>query len=371
VTREMAPPDRMLEPGSGADVGPETVAILLVHGEDRHRVDQEVARWRETAASAQLGIEVIDPPTPMERVRSALAEVPLIDEHRYVLLRDPPQLVGGRRGGEGGRDLASALELRAPSTAVCLVAHQQIPASHPVLAAVSRLGGTVLQRSPLRGRELRAWIGDAAARRRVRLPAGGVEHLLRVAGPDLGIISGELDKLRAFGEGGGAAAAPAASGGSLPSEIDMEALRRLVGGAEAVEIWNVLERLLGAQPALGAAAAIAMMDEGRSAIYLIATLAGQLSELRRVQALLASGAPPAALAGRLHIPEWRAERLARQARALAPEIVESWLRRLHSLDVAVKSGEADDREGVTGFALAAARSLEDQKARRRPTPRRS
>jgi DNA polymerase-3 subunit delta len=346
-------------------------SLLLVHGEDRHRVDEEVARWRDSTRATELGVEVIDPPAPIERVRTALAEIPLIDERRYVLLRDPPQVAGGRRSGEGGRDLAAALELRAPSTALCIVAHQQIPASHPVLAAVSRLGGTVLQRSPLRGRELRDWIGRAVAARGVSLPPGGVEHLLRMTGADLGVIANELDKLSAYeaaAESGGVARAP---GGAPPaSRIDLEGLRRLVGGGEGVEVWNVLERLLGAEPALGASAAIAMMDEGRSPIYLLATIAGQLSELRRAQALLADGLAAAALAARLHIPEWRAERLARQARALDPETLESWLRRLHALDVAIKSGEADDRQGVAGFALAAARSVADQAPRRSPSAKR-
>ncbi len=337
--------------------------LLLVHGDDRHRIDEEVARWRELARAAQLGVEVIDPPAPIERVRSALAEVPLLDERRHVLLRDPPQLAGGKRSGDGGRDLAAALELRAPSTTLCIVAHQQVAATHPVLAAVSRLGGTVLQRPLLRGRELRAWIGDAAAERGLRLPPGGVEHLLGVAGADLGVISAELDKLRAFQSGRDEGAVHHVAG-PAPSAIDLDLLRRLVGGAEGVEVWGVLERLLGAEPALGSAAAIAMVEQGRSAIYLLATLAGQLSELRRAQALLASGATSGALAARLHIPEWRAERLARQARVLAPETVESWLRRLHRLDVAIKTGEADDREGLAGFALAAARSVEDTRPRR-------
>lgn len=361
----MAPARRTGQAGPGGDAPPAD-HLLLVHGNDRHRVDAEVMRWRESASAAQLGVEVIDPPAPIERVRSALAEVPLLDERRYVLLRDPPQLSGGQRGGEGGRDLAAALELRAPSTTVCIVVHQQVAATHPVLTAIPRLGGAVLQRSPLRGRDLRAWVGDAAAARGVRLPPGGVEHLLRVTGSDLGVISAELDKLRAF-EGGAGEGTVARESAPGPAAIDLDTLTRLVGGAEGVEVWGVLERLLGPDPARGADAAIALMDQGRSAIYLLATLAGQLSELRRVQTLLAEGVRASALVGRLRIPEWRAERLARQARLLDPETVEAWLRRLHALDVAIKRGEADERAGLAGFALAAARSVKNAKPRTSPS----
>jgi DNA polymerase III subunit delta len=336
--------------------------LLLVHGEDRHRVDDEVRRWRELADTAELGIEVIDPPAPLDRVRSALAEIPLLDDRRFVLLRDPPQLGGGRRAGGGDRELAVALELRAPSTSVCLVCHQQLSSSHSVVEAVHRLGGEVRLRAPLRGRELRVWAEEAAAARGLRLRPGGLEHLLRVAGSDLGVVSAELDKLSSYQRGDGAVS-PAAPSGSDPRSprpsggaVELEVVRRLVAGAEGVEVWAVLERLLGPDPARGAALTLELVEEGRPAVYLIATLAGQLGELRRAQSLLAGGVSPGALAGKLGIPQWRADRLVRQARAIPASIVEEWMRRLHRLDVAIKSGESDDRQGVGVFALGAART---------------
>ncbi|MGD0448532.1 MAG: DNA polymerase III subunit delta [Candidatus Dormibacteria bacterium] len=325
-----------------AQPGAPPADLLLVHGDDHHRVDEAVRQWRRRAAAAELGVEVIEAPAPLERVRSSLAEIPLIDERRYLLLRDPPQLTGGRRSGEGGRALADALELRAPSTSVCLVSHQPVPASHPVMVAVGRLGGEVRSFKLLRGRDVREWAERAVADRGLRLRPGALDHLLRVAGPDLGVIAAELDKLSAF------------SGGE---PVDVETARRLVGGAEAVEVWNVLERLLGAQPGRGAAAATELVEEGHSTQHLIATLAGQLSELRRAQSLLGTGGSGARLATELRIPEWRADRLARQARAVAPAVVEDWLHQLHAIDAAIKSGETDDRQAMGRFALGAARAV--------------
>ena len=319
----------------------DTTDLLLVHGDDRFRVDLQVRRWRG-AIGAEMGVEVVDAPAPIERIRSTIAEAPFIDPRRYLLIRDPPQLTGGRRADESGRALAAALELRAPTTSVCLVCHETVPTSHPVLAAVTRLGGQVLVRRQLRGRDLRAWADGAAAERGVRLRSGGLEHILRVVGSDLGVFSAELDKLAAH------------AGGEV---IELETVRRLVGGSELVEVWAVLERLLGPRPGLGAAAVSDLVEEGRSTQHLIATLAGQLHELRQVQALVGSGGPGTRLAERLHIPEWRAERLARQARAVSPELVEDWLRRLQRLDAAIKRGESNDRNALQGFALGAARAL--------------
>jgi DNA polymerase-3 subunit delta len=228
------------------------------------------------------------------------------------------------------------------------VSHQAVPASHPVVVAVGRLGGEIRAFKLLRGREVREWAERAVADRGLRLRAGALDHLLRVAGSDLGVIAAELDKLSAF------------SGGE---PVDVEAARRLVGGAEAVEVWNVLERLLGVQPGRGAAAATELVEEGHSTQHLIATLAGQLSELRRAQSLLGTGGSGGRLATELRIPEWRADRLARQARAVAPAVVEDWLRQLQAIDAAIKSGETDDRQAMGRFALGAARAVTRGQAR--------
>jgi DNA polymerase-3 subunit delta len=316
--------------------------LLLVHGDDRHRVDEEVRSWRQQAADAQLGVEVVDAPAPIDRIRTSLAELPLIDPRRYLLIRDPPQLGGGRRAGDAGRALAEALELRAPSTSVCLVSHQPVPAAHPVAAAVVRLGGQIRAFPLLRPREVRAWAERAAADRGLRLRPGGLDHLLRVAGTDLGLVATELEKLSAYSAG---------------ERLDAETVQRVVGGAEALEVWNVLERLLGPQPGRGAAAAAELAGEGGSTQYLIATLAGQLGELRRAQGLLSSGGSAARLAAQLRIPEWRADRLARQARSVPPEVVEDWLRQLQRIDAGIKSGEADDRQAIGRFTLGAARTV--------------
>ncbi len=255
---------------SGGEGG--SAELLLVHGDDRFRVDDEVRRWG-AAAGAEMGVDVVDPPAPIERIRAGIAETPFIDPRRYLLIRDPPQL-GGRRGDEGARALAAALELRAPTTSVCLVCHETVPASHPVLAAVTRLGGHILLCRQLRSRDLREWVDRAAAARDLRLRAGGMEHILRVAGSDLGVVSAELDKLAAHADG---------------QIVDLETVRLLTGGSETLEVWAVLERLLGPRPGLGAAAVADLVEEGRSTQHLIATLAGQLHELRQVQGLVLSG----------------------------------------------------------------------------------
>src|SRR4029077_16973048 len=115
------------------------------------------------------------------------------------LVRDPPQLSGGgKRGADPPDTLAALIEHLAPTTSLCLVAHVRVQPQNPVLAAVRKAGGSIVQHAAPKGRELRGWVETAVREGGLRMPAGGTEHLLRTVGSDLGSMSTELDKLSAL-----------------------------------------------------------------------------------------------------------------------------------------------------------------------------
>ncbi|MFN2582846.1 MAG: DNA polymerase III subunit delta [Candidatus Dormibacteria bacterium] len=319
--------------------------LLLVHGEERHLVDSAVRAWMERVRerSPQLDIEVHDAPSRLDALRRSLAEVPLLDPERCVLVRDAPQLgANTRRGADSADALAAALRERAPTTSVCLVAHLRVAPQHPVLAAIKSLRGTVAYFSPPKGRELRSWLDAEIRKLGLRLGPGSADVLLQVAGTDLGVLSSELDKLAAY-----------ASGRPLSSQD----VGRAVAGDEPVEMWAVLEQLLGPQPARGVATLESLLAEGRSTQHLLSILAGQLRDLIAAQSFMRLRGSALGLAGELRMPEWRAERLARQARRVAPATAASWLRALHEVDRGVKAGEIGDQDGLRLVALRAARDV--------------
>ncbi|MBV8194301.1 MAG: hypothetical protein JOY80_02095, partial [Candidatus Dormibacteraeota bacterium] len=175
--------------------------LLLIHGDERFRVDRAVIAWRERARdrSPQLDIEVHDAPARLEALRRSIAEVPLLDPERCILVRDPPQLAGAtRRGADSAEGLAAALAERAPTTSLCLVSHGRVAPQNPVLSAVRELGGTIEYFAPVRGRELRTWLDGEIRARALRLGPGSAAQLMQVAGDDLGVLSSELDKIVAF-----------------------------------------------------------------------------------------------------------------------------------------------------------------------------
>ena len=318
-------------------------SLVLIHGDDRFLVDEAVQQWRSGTQSLQLSVEVFDAPAQLGELRRSIGEVPLIDAERSVLLRDPPQLVTPlRRGADPPESLAALLHERAPSTSLCLAAHVRVAPSNPVLQAVRSLGGDIVYRTTPRGHELRAWFEDSAKKRGVRFAGGAADYVLQAVGPDLARLSTELDKMRAF------------SGGT---PITAAEAREIVSHDDQSEMWAVLEQLLGRAPAEGAATLDRLLSEGRSTQHMLSVLSGQVRDLMLAQDHVRMRGTGAGLASELRIPEWRAQRLVRQANSAPPALVAGWLDALHDIDRRVKAGEVGDQDALRLLALRAADQL--------------
>ena len=324
----------------------DTPGLLLIHGDEPFLVDAAVTRWRTSTDSGDL--EVIDAPAKLEPLIASLVDMPLFADERRVLVRDLPQLSGGRRGSAGMDDVIHALGMRAPTTSVCFAVRVTVAATNPILAAVAANGGTVLHFERMRAGDRRRWLEGEVRRRSWRLPPGGVDLLMRCTGGDLGTMSAELDKLAAHG--------------GVRSVSDLE---RLVAGTEQLELYRVLDLLAGPQPGSGAALLVELVAEGRSMQYLLSILAGQLRDLLMAHALMLRGQGGApAVAAAMRIPAWRAERVLRTAQSIPAVLALGWIRELQRIDAGLKAGDIDDTAALQQWGLSAAQSLNGRRRRR-------
>jgi DNA polymerase-3 subunit delta len=327
--------------------------LTLIHGDDRFLIDRAVQEWRSRARPPQLDIEVFDAPGRLNEFRLAVAEMPLFDPERALLLRDPPQLTGSaKRGGvDPPERLVEILGELAPTTVLCLVAHARVPDRNAVLAAVKARQGAIVFHPAVKGRDLRTWVEREITRRGLRLGAGSVDHLIRVAGPDLGSIDAELEKLVAY------------AGGRPLSITDV---RSAVAGDEATGLYDTLGELLGPTPAKGAESIDRLLNEGRAGQYLLAILAGQIRDLVLAQAYVQTHSSGSGLAAALGKPDWQADRLNRQARSVSPALAVRWLAALHDVDRKLKTGEIAETDGLRLAVLRAAAELTAERSKRRP-----
>jgi DNA polymerase III subunit delta len=315
--------------------------LLLIHGDEPFLVDREIARWRSEQSGADVEIEVVDAPAKLAPLKAALLDLPMFASNRAVLLRDAPQLSGrAKKGADSANELAELLAARDPQVAFCIASHSTVAAGNPVIAAVRAGKGQIREYKRLKGRDLRAWVDQEARAGGVKLPPRGAEHLIATGAGELGTISGELAKLASYAGG---------------NPLRIEDLHALCSGQEQVEMWSVMERLLGPSPGQGAAAVDSLLQAGRAPQYILITMAAQIRDLRITRALLDErGASIGEIAKSMGLPDWRAERLVRQARRVPGRTAERWMRALHDLDAAGKKGEADDAEGLRIFIRKAA-----------------
>jgi DNA polymerase-3 subunit delta len=326
--------------------------LTLIHGEERFIVDRSLAAWRDRARPPEVDIEVFDAPARLNEFRHAVAEMPLFDPERALLLRDPPQLTGSaKRGGvDPPERLVEILGELAPTTVLCMVVHAKVPDRNAVLAAVKARGGAIVFHAAVKGRDLRSWVEREIAERGLRLGAGSVDHLIRVAGPDLGSIASELGKLVAYAAG---------------RPLSISDVRVAVAGDETTGLYDTIGELLGPTPAKGAESIDRLLAEGRAGQYLLAILAGQIRDLVLTQAYLQAHGSGAGLAAALGKPDWQADRLSRQARGVSPALVAGWLAALHDVDRKLKTGEIAETEGLRLAVLRAAAEVTAERGQRR------
>jgi DNA polymerase-3 subunit delta len=318
--------------------------LTLIHGEERFLVDRSLQEWRDRARPPQLDVEVFDAPGRLNEFRHAVAEMPLFDPERALVLRDPPQLTGSaKRGGvDPPERLVAILGELAPTTVLCMVAHAKVPDRNTVLGAVRAMGGSIVFHAAVKGRELRSWVEREIGIRGLRLGSGSVDHLVRVAGPDLGSIASELDKLVAFANG---------------KPLSITDVRQAVAGDEAAGLYETLGDLLGPKPAKGAESIDRLLSEGRAGQYLLAILAGQIRDLLLAQAYLQAHGSGSGLAAALGKPDWQADRLSRQARSVSSATTAGWLAALHDVDRKLKAGELAETDGLRIAVLRAAAAV--------------
>jgi DNA polymerase-3 subunit delta len=326
--------------------------LTLIHGEDRFLVDRSVNAWRDRARPPQLDVEVFDGPGRLNEFRHAVAEMPLFDPERALLLRDPPQLTGSAKRGvvDPPERLVKILDELAPTTLLCLVAHAKVPDRNAVLAAVKARGGSIVFHPAVKGRELRTWVEREIGERGLRLGSGSVDHLVRVAGPDLGGIASELDKLVAYAAG---------------RPLTIAEVREAVAGDEAAGLYDTLGELLGPTPAKGAESIDRLLSEGRAGQHLLAILSGQIRDLVLTQAYVQGHGSASGLAAALGKPDWQADRLSRQARTVSPALAARWLTALHDVDRKLKTGEIAENDGLRLAVLRAAAELTAERGQRR------
>lgn len=289
-----------------------SAAVYLLSG-DEFLVEERLRALRQESGADALAEVTLDATGTASELIAALETPSLLGGTRLVVVQGAESL-----GTEQTHALESYLRSPSPHTLLVLVAAGRTRMG----AAVAEAGEVVSLPAP-RGRSLVGWIRRRGGARDLRLDDRGAWALIDSVGTDLRDLDAALEQLStALGAGSTIGTAevrrafPRLADERVYSFTDAVGYRRLEKAMEA------LRRLL---------------DQGDEPLVLFGALAGQVRRMLVARGVAERG--PGFLRDALGMPEWRAERLLRQARSYREEELATALSVLASTDVDMKSGD--------------------------------
>jgi DNA polymerase III subunit delta len=129
----------------------------------------------------------------------------------------------------------------------------------------------VVVAEPLKGAALRRYVSDQLRRRGLSLSADGVQELIDRVGQDLRRLTGEIDKLEAFGLG--------------QRNLTAADVSAVLGRGLARPLWALSDAMLARRAGQALELVEEMLDEGEEAVRILGVLHRALRQLRAAVSL--------------------------------------------------------------------------------------
>ncbi|MFN2525687.1 MAG: DNA polymerase III subunit delta [Actinomycetota bacterium] len=286
-----------------------TKPVYLLRGDD-FLVDEALDDLRRELKSDPLSEVGFDSSADMAEILTAVRTPSLLAEGRLVVLRDAQGLTK-----EQAAAIADYLEEPSSGSTLVLTAS----ARSKVDDAVKRSGAVVALEAP-RGRALLTWVKQRAAARDLKFDDRAGWSLIESVGGELRDLDGALEQLLT-GLGPGARVSQRDVLNAFPRQADerMYVLTDAVGDRRLPLAMTALRRLL---------------DQGDHPLVLLGALTSHVRRMLVARAVAHQGS--GAVADALRLPSWRAERLARQARAYREEELVAAMGVLSEVDLELK-----------------------------------
>lgn len=317
---------------------PPTAPVAFYWGDDIYGLERAAAAFGERIGAGerlQRWRPAGEDATPA-RIAERVGTGSFFGGGALVLVSEPATLLRSKADREATTALLATV---APGNALVFLesidgASRRSAVTAPLREAVAAAGGEVRECRAPRAGELAAWIGVQARERSIRLAPRAARALAeRVGGfvreGDVDrrrqgqLAMAELEKLALY---------------RLEGEIAPDDVRELVAEAVPGSTWAFLDAV--AERRSGQAAeSLARLVESTPPQVLVVHLHRRLRELIEVADRRAAGETEASLVRSMHLKPFRAETLARQARAWTMPELERALDGLLEIDVALKGAD--------------------------------
>jgi DNA polymerase-3 subunit delta len=212
-----------------------------------------------------------------------------------------------------------------PSDSTCLVLTGTKLDGRAKLAKLAKKKGYLVETKPLRGRELREFVGAEAASRQHKIMPQAVEALVDAVGDDLAAIDDALERLSLFVGAG--------------QRIDAEAVRMCVTRIRVESVWSLVDAIGLKDRRKGITAAQSLLDDREPPLRLLAMVARQLRMVARMREALSEGLRPQDAAKRAGAPPFKAADLTESARRFTADSLGDAFALIAQTDKALKSSK--------------------------------
>ena len=292
-------------------------ALYLFHGDEAYLIDQAVdhvcRRLLETAA-VQTFYAGQD---PLEAVLDSWGAASLFAPQTLVILRSAEQL----RDAERER-LAREAELRDASQPLVVCAHGRLELTRKFFSRCAKTGFAAEFRRPF-ANQMPGWAQRLARERRLRLSDEAAQLLADLIGPDLLLLSAELDKVATF---------------VFPdTDIDAQAVAMCTGDVHQHSAFELADALglRDRKKALGLLRQV-LTDE-RQAVPVLHALVGHFRRLWQLREAQDQGLPEAHIERTLGLRGQRLRKLLSQSRLYSVPDLRRVLHAAAALDRRLKS----------------------------------
>jgi DNA polymerase-3 subunit delta len=289
-----------------------TTPVYLLQGEeflaaealDKIRVEAETDPLAESTFAASA---------PIAEILTALGTPNLLGGRRLVVVEGAHELKG---------DQVEAIEryLESPSPHTVLVL---VGSGRTKLAAAIKRSGSVVTLDAPRGRRLASWIRERARAHRLQVDDRGAWALIDSVGTELRDLDGALAQM---------------SSALGPARVSVGDVRRLFPRLADERIYALTDAIGERRQAAAMGLLRRLLEQGDEPLVLFGAVGAHLKRMLVARGLVEQGGT-AAVAAALGLPDWRADRVAKQARSYREDELAGALQILAETDVEMKGGD--------------------------------
>ena len=302
--------------------------IVLLSGENgfarREAYDALRVQYDADGALAANTIVLDGARTSRRELEAAVLTVPFLADFRMVRVDGLGARMkgGGRRRSLGEWDSLSDLLDGVPPTTVLVFLDDELTSANPLRRAVEEAGADVRDFALPPERELGSWVRTRALALGMQLTSQGERRLVQLVGRDLGVLAGELEKLKLYaGE----------------DVVDDAIVDSLVARSREGNIFQLVDAVAEGHPTRALHALQALRADGFDARRMVTMLARQFRMIAVAREVLDAGGGEREVQSALGVQSFVAERAVLQARRYDQAAADHTIARVLEAEVAIQN----------------------------------